>query len=233
MSTDYSGRHIVITGGTGGLGSKVVEALLEAGATCHIPCFENETPKGFAYADHERVKLAFSIDLTSEDAVTAYYKTFPALWASIHLAGGFEMSSITETSLAAFDAMFQRNTVSAFLCCREAVRAMRRTGGGGRIVNVAARPAVEPTGGMIAYSTSKAGVASISQCLAAEVKAEGIFVNAVLPSIIDTAANRAAMPDADFDSWPKPAELARSICFLASTDNTLMSGALVPLYGRA
>ena len=128
--------------------------------------------------------------------------------------------------------MFELNAVSAFLCCREAVRCMRR-GGGGRIVNVAARPALSPTGGMIAYTTAKAAVASLTQCLAAEVVDAGILVNAVLPSIIDTPANRAAMPDADFASWPKPAELAEAIAFLAGPQNRLTSGALVPVYGRA
>ena len=107
-----------------------------------------------------------------------------------------------------------------------------RAAGGGRIVNVAARAAVAPVPGMAAYLTSKAGVAALTQALAAEVLTEGILVNAVLPSIIDTPANRASMPKADFATWPKPAEIAETIVFLASPENALTSGALVPVYGR-
>ena len=110
---------------------------------------------------------------------------------------------------------------------------MRSGGDGGCIVNVAARPALQPVGGMIAYTTAKAAVASLTQCLAEEVRGDGIRVNAILPSILDTPANRRAMPDADFDRWPKPAEVARTISFLASPDNRLTSGALVPVFGRA
>jgi NAD(P)-dependent dehydrogenase (short-subunit alcohol dehydrogenase family) len=104
---------------------------------------------------------------------------------------------------------------------------------GGRIVNVAARPAVTPTAGMIAYATAKAGVAALTQALAVEVLPQGILVNAVLPSIIDTPANRAAMPTADHATWPTPAQLAETIAFLASEKNALTTGTLLPVYGRA
>ena len=108
-----------------------------------------------------------------------------------------------------------------------------RVSGGGRIVNVAARPALQPTGGMLAYTTAKAAVASLTQCLAEEVKDDGILVNAILPSTLDTPANRQAMPEADFDSWPKLDEVAEAIDFLASARNRVTSGALVPVFGRA
>src|SRR5687767_5194363 len=125
------------------------------------------------------------------------------------------------------------NTVTCFLTCREAVKAMRKTGEGGRIVNVAARPVLVPAPGMLAYVASKAGVAAITQALAAEVLGDGILVNAVLPSTIDTPANRAAMPKSDFTIWPKPAQIAQTIDFLASKQNALTTGTLVPVYGRA
>src|SRR5206468_11809576 len=126
-------------------------------------------------------------------------------------------------------------------CCREAVKAMRRSGvvgvgveeGGGRIVNVAARVVEMPAAGMLAYSVSKAAVAALTRSLAEEVRRDGILVNAVLPSIIDTPANRAAMPKTQFERWPKPLEIARTILWLASPDNVLTSGALVPVYGNA
>ena len=103
----------------------------------------------------------------------------------------------------------------------------------GRIVNVAARPAVVPTGGLIAYSVAKAAVVALTQSLAAETTADEILVNAVAPSIIDTPANRKAMPDADHTAWPSPAEIAETILYCASPRNRLTSGALIPAYGRA
>src|SRR5207249_4137998 len=138
------------------------------------------------------------IDLGSEDSVRGYYDALPELWASIHAAGGFAAAPLAETGLADFRAMHDQNGVTCFLCCREAARVMRRGGAGGRIVNVAARAALAPTAGMVAYTTSKAVVASLTQCLAEELKRDGILVNAVLPSIMDTPKNRQAMPKADF-----------------------------------
>lgn len=143
------------------------------------------------------------------------------------------MKPIADTTLADFTAQWRINTVTCFLSCREAVRAIRRAGGGGRIVNVASRVVLAPTGNMSAYLPAKAAVAALTQGLAAELLAENVLVNAVLPSIIDTPANRAAMPDADHATWPRPAEIAETIAFLASPDNALTSGALVPVYGRA
>ena len=183
----------------------------------------------FPHRDHVRLD---ELDLANEEAVAGYYESLGTVEASIHVAGGFAMGPVVETSLAEFERLFRLNAATCFLCCREAVRTMRR-GGGGRIVNVAARPAVVPTGGMIAYSTSKAAVASLTQSLAEEVRGDGILVNAVLPSIMDTPGNRAAMPDADHDQWPKVSEVAEAIAFLAGPTNALTSGALVPVYGRA
>jgi NAD(P)-dependent dehydrogenase (short-subunit alcohol dehydrogenase family) len=176
------------------------------------------------------VSIAGNINLTDEAAASAYYAGVPPLWASIHLAGGFLAKPITDTSRADLDKQLEINLVTAYLCCREAVRAMRKSGGG-RIVNVAARVVEAPVGGMTAYSISKAGVAALTRALAVETKGDGILVNAVLPSIIDTPANRAAMPTADHAKWPKPAELAQAILWLASPENALTSGALVPVYG--
>jgi NAD(P)-dependent dehydrogenase (short-subunit alcohol dehydrogenase family) len=126
------------------------------------------------------------------------------------------------------------NLIACFLCCRAAVRAMR-INGIGRIVNVAARPALEPRSGagMAAYTVAKAGVAALTVALAEEVAKGGILVNAVAPSIMDTPANRKAMPKADFAAWPKVDEVAATILFLASPENTVTRGAIVPVYGKA
>lgn len=208
------GRHIVVTGGNGALGGAVVEILKARGATVHVPDIA-------------------TVDLTSEPAAVAYYASLPPLWASIQLAGGFAMAAVADTALADFEKQWRMNTVTCFLACREAVKSIRKTADGGRIVNVSARPVLVAAGNMSAYAASKAGVAALTQSLAAELAGERILVNAVVPSIIDTPANRASMPSADHASWPKPAELAQAIAFLVSPDNALTSGTLVPVYGRA
>jgi NAD(P)-dependent dehydrogenase (short-subunit alcohol dehydrogenase family) len=225
-------KTVLITGGTGGLGSAVTRAFVEAGATCHITYRNQRDLDRFDLRDRVTLHAA---DVSDENAVTQLYGSLPGLWASVHLVGAFAMAPVEKTSADDFSKMFRTNALSCFLCCREAVKKIRASGkeGGGRIVNVAARPAITPTGGMIAYAVSKAAVASITQSLAEESKRESIWVNAVLPSIMDTPANRKAMPDADFAKWPKVEEVARAILFLASPENALTSGALVPVFGGA
>ena len=224
------GRTVLITGGTGALGSAVARGFLDAGAMCHVTWRSDRERDHFELKD--KVTL-HQLDAQSEDAVVALYAGLPNLWASIHTIGGFAMAPVEQISAGDFVKMFQINALTCFLCCREAIKSMRQSGGGGRIVNVGARPAVFPAGGMIAYSASKAAVASMTQSLAEEVKQDGIWVNAVLPSIMDTVANRKAMPKADFSKWPKVEEVASTIRFLASPENGLTTGALVPVYGRS
>lgn len=228
--TALENRHVVITGSSGALGGAVVEGFLAAGAICHLPVRGGDRGR----SREDSLRYVGGIDLTNEDSVVALYAALPPLWASIHLAGGFTGSPFVDTPLAALRAQWEINLVTAFLCCREAVRNFRRTAGeGGRIVNVSSRAAAFPAGGAIAYASSKAALESLTRCLAEEVAGDAILVNAVAPSTIDTAANRAAMPGADHARWPKPAELARAIFWLASPGNTVTSGAVVPVYGRA
>jgi NAD(P)-dependent dehydrogenase (short-subunit alcohol dehydrogenase family) len=227
MPLTLEGLNVVVTGGDGALGRAVVDAFASAGAACHLPVL------GAAGTESRPgVRITGKVDLTDEGAVAAYFAGLPALWASVHLAGGYAAKPIADTSRADLDRQLELNLVTAFLCCREAVKAMRKSGGG-RIVNVAARVVEVPIGGAVAYSVSKAGVAALTRSLAVETRGDGILVNAVLPSIIDTPANRAAMPKADPAKWPKPDELARAILWLASPENRLTSGALVPVYGGA
>src|SRR5882672_6564033 len=122
MQLDYSNRHVVVTGGTGALGAAVVELLIEAGATVHIPAHAAPDPARFALARHERIKIVAPVDLGDENAVQSFYQSIPSLWASVHAAGGFAAAPIAETSLADFRAMIEINAVTSFLCCREAVR---------------------------------------------------------------------------------------------------------------
>jgi len=232
---DLRDRHVVITGGTGALGSAVVGLLLARGAKCHVPCWNQKELEHFPYRAHDDVTVVGGINLANEGDVAELYGALPELWASIQLAGGFEMSPLLETSLGELRRMFDLNTVTCFLCCREAVRTIRSRaqGRGGRIVNVAARPALVPTPGMTAYAISKSAVAALTLSLAEELRDDGIWVNAVVPSIMDTPANRKAMPDASHDEWPKVEEVAETIAYLASPLNRVTRGALVPVYGRS
>ncbi|MDX1387778.1 MAG: SDR family NAD(P)-dependent oxidoreductase [Acidobacteriota bacterium] len=233
MSREFDDRHVVVTGGTGALGTAVIDILLRAGAVCHVPVRSERSAKRLP--DSERVLTTALADLTDETAVREFYEGLPSLWASIHAAGGFAMTPIAETSRDDVRDQMLMNFVSSFLCSREAVRKLRSAGGGGRIVNVAARPAVEPRqgSGMIAYTASKAAVAAATEALAEEVAAEGIWVNAVAPSIMDTPANRAAIPDADFSRWPRVEDVATAIVFLASPSNRTARGSIVKVYGKS
>ena len=229
--TDFSGKHVVVTGGTGALGTAVVAGLLAAGATCTVPYLHEAEAQRFPQSGDPNVTLIAVADLADEAMVAKVYSGLK-LWASIHIAGGFAMGKVAETNKAALMAQLDSNLTSCFLCCRAAVNAMQ---GGGRIVNVAARPALEwRTGaGMAAYTVAKAGVAALTVALAEEVAKDGILVNAVAPSIMDTPANRKAMPKADFSLWPKVEEVAATILFLASPDNKVTRGAIVPVYGKS
>lgn len=225
------GRHVVITGGTGALGSAVASRLLAAGASCHVTWVAEREVERYLLKGHVSLHR---VDCADERQVVEFYHDLPSIWASVHIVGGFSMGPIESITTRDFEAMWRMNTLTCFLCSREAVRRMRvGDPPGGRIVNVGARPAVAAVGGMVAYSASKAGVVSITQSLAEEVRQEGILVNAVLPSIMDTPANRSGMPGADFAVWPKVEEVAEAIAFLAGPENTLTTGALLPVYGRA
>jgi NAD(P)-dependent dehydrogenase (short-subunit alcohol dehydrogenase family) len=232
---DYRDRHVVVTGGTGALGNAVVGALVQAGAVCHVPYRVAAEAERFPLREQAAVRLIGPIELTEEAAVERLYAGVPALWASIHVAGGFAAAPIGETSKADLQKQLDLNLVTAFLCCRAAVNAMMRSGSGGRIVNVAARQALEwrSGAGMAAYAASKAGVAALTAAVAEEVAKAGILVNAVAPSIMDTPTNRAAMPKADHAAWPKVEEVAATILFLASPDNKVSRGGVVPVYGRS
>jgi NAD(P)-dependent dehydrogenase (short-subunit alcohol dehydrogenase family) len=227
--TDFSGKHVVVTGGTGALGSAVVGALLKAGATCSVPYIVEAEAQRFTHRD--KVTLIEVPDLANEASVDLVFKDVTP-WASIHIAGGFAMGAVAATDKAALMAQLDTNLISCFLCCRAAVNAMK---GGGRIVNVAARPALEwrSGAGMAAYTVAKAGVAALTVVLAEEVAKKDILVNAVAPSIMDTPANRGAMPKADFNAWPKVEEVAATILFLASSENKVTRGAIVPVYGKS
>ncbi len=235
MTDTLAGRHVVVTGGTGALGTAVVARLLDEGAICHVPNSHAAAPPGFGFEGHERVRLMHNIYLADPAVVDEFYREVPDLWASIHIAGGFAAAPLDKTESASFAEMMETNVRTAFLCCRAALRAMLASGTAGRMVNVSARPGLDPRrgAGMVAYAASKAAVAAMTVALAEEVKAKGILVNAIAPSTLDTPANRAAMPNANPERWVALDAAAETVVYLASPANRAMSGALVPLYGQA
>ncbi len=229
---DFSGKQVVVTGGTGALGTAVVAKLLAAGANCAIPYVHEAEAQRFPYRGDPHVTLGAVSNLADETQVAKVYAGLKP-WASIHIAGGFAAGKVADTDKKALMAQIDSNLTSCFLCCRAAVKAMLGVGGG-RIVNIAARPALEWRSGtgMTAYTVAKAAVAALTVALAEEVANDGILVNAVAPSIMDTPANRKAMPKANFDAWPRVEEVAATILFLASPDNRVTRGAIVPVYGK-
>jgi NAD(P)-dependent dehydrogenase (short-subunit alcohol dehydrogenase family) len=233
MASLLEGKNVVVTGGTGALGQAVVARFLKAGAICHVPSHK-AADKPASWGDGQ-ASIVADVDLTDEVTVGRFYDAVPDLWASVHLVGGFAMAPIADTSRDDFMRMMEMNAASVFICCRAAVRNMRRTGQGGRIVNVSARPGLDPRkgGGMAAYAASKAAVTGITLALSEELKNDRILVNAVAPSTIDTPANREAMPNADTSKWLSPKAAAEAILGLASPSNMEINGAVLPLFARA
>ncbi|MDX1639304.1 MAG: SDR family NAD(P)-dependent oxidoreductase [Balneolaceae bacterium] len=232
--------HFVVTGGAGSLGRAVVRLLLDSGARCSVPCYSREELDRFELAEEEDVWCEAEVDLADESHTRDFFKNAVRehgdLWGSVHIAGGFGMGSIEDTHSEAFMKQIHLNTLTCYNSCRTAVEWMRKSEKKeGRIVNVAARPAKEPRqgAGMTAYTVSKAGVAALTESLAAELVEENILINAVAPSVIDTPANRKAMPDADYEKWPKPEESASQIVYLASPLNRVTRGSVVPVYGKS
>lgn len=227
-------RHIVVTGGTGALGSAVVNAFIEAGATCHVPAIEATPPTG-RFTDAGKVSVVPAIDLSDEASVEGFYGKLPPLHAVVNIAGGFAWAPIADSPLKVLQQQISMNLVSCALSCRAAVANFREGGNGGHIVNIAARPALNPRQGanMTAYTASKAAVAAFTVALAEELKNDRISAIALAPSTIDTPVNRKDMPDAKHDTWVKPAAIAELIVAHCSLSDTINSGVLMPVYGRA
>jgi len=224
-----NGTVIVITGALGALGRSVAEIALARGArVAGVDHAQAQLP-----ATDDRIELG-GVDLsdatqakTAIDAVAAHFGRLDAL---INIAGGFAFEDVADGDGSVWQKMHTMNVVTALNASRAAIPHLARSNSG-RIVNVGAMGALQAGAGMGPYAASKAGVHRLTEALAAEWKGK-ITVNAVLPSIIDTAANRASMPKADFDKWVAPQELAEVILFLASDAASGITGALIPVAGR-
>ena len=227
-------RHVVVTGGTGALGAAVVRAFIEAGATCHIPAIESAPPTR-NLPDSRQISIAPSIDLSDESSVDGFYAGLPPLHAVVNIAGGFAWAPIADSPAKVLQQQLSMNLMSCVLSCRAAVANFRKGKTGGHIVNVTARPGLNPRQGanMTAYTASKAAVAAFTVALAEELKNDDISVVALAPSTIDTPANRKDMPTAKHDTWVKPSAIAELIVAHCSLSETINSGALIPVYGKA
>ncbi|WP_245860449.1 SDR family NAD(P)-dependent oxidoreductase [Candidatus Chloroploca asiatica] len=233
-------KRAVVTGGTGALGSAIVQILLAAGATVAVPSHREQD------LDRLRDRLALpphaaligaQVDLTDEQAVNAYYNQVAqdcgGLDILVNVAGGFDGGKpVHESGWAIWQTQLDLNLKTAVLSCAAAVPHMMARGGGA-IVNVGTRTATQPGARLAAYAASKRAILQLTEALAAELQPYRITANTILPSVIDTPANRSAMPNANYDAWVPPEAIARVVLFLVGPDARIISGAHVPVYGDA
>jgi NAD(P)-dependent dehydrogenase (short-subunit alcohol dehydrogenase family) len=226
---------VLVTGGTGALGQAVVEDLLDAGARVVVTWLvEAERDRLAAdVGDSENLELVEADVSTDAGAQMAVEGAGIGLTGVVNLVGGYAAGGrVHEAPADEFERQLQLNLLTAFRVTRAALPVLVE-GGGGSIVCVGTRAALEPFSGAAGYSVSKAAVIAFVRALAVEYRDDGIRANAILPSVIDTPAGRRDMPDADHSKWVPPAEIARVIRFLCSPDSVPTSGAAIPVYGRA
>ena len=226
----FDGRTVAIFGGTGALGGAVVARLVADAATVVVG--DAREPD----ADAAQTGVTYKVvNATDEASVAAFFEGLgDAPWAVINLIGGFTPSQpLAELDLAVLARQLELNVVTAATITKHAIATMSRGGDGGRIVHTSSRVAQQDGKNGFAYSVSKLAVVRLVEAAAAEVKDAGITVNCVMPSIIDTPANRDAMPKSDYSRWPKPEQIAAVFAFLTSDESVLISGAAIPVYGLA
>jgi NAD(P)-dependent dehydrogenase (short-subunit alcohol dehydrogenase family) len=232
----FDDQVILITGGTGALGSMVSRAFLRAGARVAVTYRDSREFEQLqrAAGESDAARLAgWQVDLTSEAemqrAVSALDAAFGRIDALVHTAGGYAGGTkLWQTDLAVFDRMLALNLRAAFIACRATLPIMLRQNRG-CIVTVSARAALTQPGASGAYVASKAAVLALMHSLSLDLKGTGIRVNTILPNVIDTAANRRDMPQADSAGWSKPEDIARVIMFLCSADSQVINGAAIPV----
>ena len=223
---DLSGRTVVVLGGRGALGRAVVTRLRDDGAS--VVAADARPPGAEAVSDVRHV----TVDLLDEASVSAALAAVPAPLAVVNVVGGYTPpQAVADLDVSVLRQQFELNLVTAAIVTKYAMPLLAAQGGGA-IVHTSSRVAVLSGEGSFSYSVAKLGVVRLVEAAGAEGMRQGVRVNCIMPSIIDTPANRAAIPDADYDRWPKPEELAAVLSFLVSDDAALISGAAIPVYGR-
>lgn len=217
------GKVVLITGGAGALGQTVVPAFVSTGASVILGDLNPLQAPGVT-----ALKADFTDQTQVRGLVDEVIRTSGRLDALINLVGGFATGRVVETDVSLWQRMLTMNLTSAFLLSQAVVPHMLKRGQG-RIVHVAARAAIEPFAGAAAYIVSKAGLIGLIRTLSTELEGSGVTVNAVLPSTIDTPANRKAMPAADPSKWTRPDSIAQALAFLASDAASQINGALIPI----
>jgi NAD(P)-dependent dehydrogenase (short-subunit alcohol dehydrogenase family) len=237
MDAKFESKMALVAGGTGGLGRAVSLVFLEKGYKVAVTYQRQEEWNALqSVASVNKQDLeGHSLDVTEETAVAGLIEDLlrrhGRLDALINTVGGYAGGiNLWELDMRVFDQMLTLNLRSAFVLSRAAVPVMLRQGKGS-IVNVASKAAFDHAAGAAAYVASKAAAVAMIDSLAADLKGTGVRVNSILPSIIDTEANRKAMPKSDFAKWPKPEDIARVILFLCGDDATVVHGAALPVYG--
>lgn len=237
-----AGKVVLVAGGTGGLGRAVSLAFVEAGARVVVTFRRPGDLDELKKAASEKLVAAdgaslegFGVDVTDEAAVAklidGIVERHERLDCMVNAVGGYAGGiKLWEMETKVFEQQMALNLRAGFVLARAAARVMVKQRNG-VIVNVASKAAVDHAAGAAAYAASKAAAAAMIDCLAADLKGTGVRANSILPSIIDTPANRKAMPKADFAKWPKPEEIARVILFLCGDEAKLIQGAAVPVYG--
>jgi NAD(P)-dependent dehydrogenase (short-subunit alcohol dehydrogenase family) len=233
MQQEMKGKKVLITGGTGGLGLGVTPVVLAKGAEVTIPYTspkQVERLKGFiSPEDFARIHF-IPANLEDESSVENVIGRMLTVDVLIHLVGGFSMGQTHEYGFYKWKRDLDLNLNTTFLVCKHSLKKMLANDYG-RIVTVASRAAVEPTGQLASYCASKAGVVALTKAIADETKGTNITANVVLPSVIDTPSNRQNMGEENADKWVRPESLAEVICFLASEAAKDIRGAAVPVYG--
>jgi len=237
MTARFDNSVVLVAGGTGGLGREVTSAFLEEGGTV-IVTYRNQPEWEkfkFAASAHSARLEGHEVDVTDEAAVRQLVEKIVAkhshLDALVNTVGGYAGGlKLWEMETRVFEQMLNLNFRSGYALSRAVVPTMLEQGHGA-IVNVASKAALDHAGGASAYAAAKAAAVAMMDSLAADVKGTGVRVNTILPSVIDTEANRKAMPKADFAKWPKPRDIARVILFLCSDDAKVIHGASIPVYG--
>lgn len=237
MASGSEGGCVLVSGGAGALGRHVVDAFLDDGARVHVPVLDSREEGELAAHLGSRsgdVRVHREANLADAEVVERIFEDIEASGDGapgvlLNIAGGFTMAPVEETAPETWRRMLDMNATTAFLCSRAAFPRMKRAGGG-RIVTIAALPALERgQAGLSAYGAAKAAVLNLTGTLSQEGVEHGITVNAILPSIIDTPANREAMPDADTSAWVPPGEIAGICRFLASDAARTLTGAALTL----